>query len=404
MIPMDWYVGDRNRWRKVAVSAVAIAIVSIATPAVPASAAPVKPTPANLVVTGVVQSGFVRLKADGTVDPESTTGVKVEMGARVSLQHLDTKDAKAGDLIPIRTLASATTDASGEYRLALAPDSDLLAAAAANDGWVNFQVDTVVGQHSKVEWLPRHWNGSTWDAAGRVEFAPDQPLRTLMTTDRVTGKSLEATVQQTSSSASVSPQIPTCFYFLDTTYTSWTKILEFHNQRDTDSAWAYGTTADTDVEVGVQVTPTSSWTISGTAHVGNSTGASIQGATPGDYDRYPMTFFEFQQGHYTCTGEKHVVASRWLGGFTDTGGVPTWGCYSSPQSSYRLQHLQGSNYQRFFNRASKLYGAADLGFVSLGATSGYSSHVAMAWTFARNWAWVCGNNDYENYAGIIYIS
>jgi hypothetical protein len=33
-----------------------------------------------------------------------------------------------------------------------------------------------------------------------------------------------------------------------------------------------------------------------------------------------------------------------------------------------------------------------------------SGSVQMYWSFARNWCWVCGNDNFENYAGIIYIS
>jgi hypothetical protein len=45
-----------------------------------------------------------------------------------------------------------------------------------------------------------------------------------------------------------------------------------------------------------------------------------------------------------------------------------------------------------------------LPFISLEATSGYSTSMDLSWLAARDWMDLCGNDNYPPYSGIIYIS
>lgn len=195
-----------------------------------------------------------------------------------------------------------------------------------------------------------------------------------------------------------------CTFYVSAEYNNWTTILEFHNQQDADGSWSYGATADSDVDVGVLNLGAGSWSVSGSSHVGTTAGSSIGGSTPGNYDRQPVTFFHYVRGANSCTGVQQVFANSWYGGLTDKPDHTSAGCYAAPQANYRLQHSINTWFTRNVNRASKLSGAVQLGFVTLGATSGYSASVTMTWHWVRNWGYLCGNNNYETLGGILYVS
>lgn len=363
---------------------------------VPASAN--GPLTNDLIVAGTVERGRATRTSAGELDPGSIVNASAEIGATVSLQFFSVGDATVGDSVPVREIAAATTDRAGAYRLAAMPDAQILSEAAGNDGWVNFQLVTTAGADLATEMLPRHWNGAGWDGADRRAFSPSAVHNTLIGVDTVTGARLQSVAP--SSAAAPGP----CVFVITNTYNNWTSILEFHNQQDADGAWSYGSTADSDIDVGVLHVGQGSWTISGTSHVGTSSGATIGGSTSGNYDRQPITFFHFVQGANSCTGIQQVFANQWLGGLADKADHTSVGCVALPQRNYRLRHDINTFFTRNISRSSTLSGAVQLGFVTLGATSGYSTNVTMSWRWVRNFGYLCGNDNYETLGGILYLT
>lgn len=126
----------------------------------------------------------------------------------------------------------------------------------------------------------------------------------------------------------------------------------------------------------------------------------------------PALTFEYKKdrlegtpkGYRNVNGYQVVYVTRWLGGAVDRGPTASSGCFVSPQINYRTTWQKNTRFYRGSNRAVTIGGAANLGFVNLNATSGYSTYVDMDWNMVRNWCYICGYDNYPPYSKIVYIS
>jgi hypothetical protein len=381
------------------------------TPMPAMAAAPAAP----LVISGQVFTAVGQLNKAKELDRfslehTSPAGYAIVQLARL-VESADSHASQGGTLVSV---TSTKADASGRYELHATPNNEVLSAAARNNGWVNFLLVVVADGIVQAEGVTRHWNGSTWDSAGRVESDPARVVSSYVTRAAATGKPLQGSEAGPAAVAGLAdqpPYTPNCSYWVLARYNTWTAIMEFHNSNDADGSWRYGVTADSDISLGLKP-GAGSWSLGGEWHVGNSTGAAIGGSTPSAYDRWPQTIFEYEKIHLEgqprgfCNVDNYdvVYSKRWLGGLTDVGPTPSSSCFEYPQDNHITRFEYGTFFERAANRALTIGYAANLPFISLSATSGYSTNVQMHWLAARNWLYICGDTDYPPYAETVFVS
>lgn len=395
---------------------VAAAAVAIAQPVSAEAAPPGKQAP-DLLLSGVVETAFATVRA-GQPDIGTATGRKPAAGARVSISYLDLDGVQVGEERFPEVLTATTTDSRGHYQIHLTPDRALLEKAASNGGYLNLELGVDAGDHDIQETVPAYWNGNGWGRPDRVETLPSTEHRTLLATDPKT-----SAVNGTKSSGQYSTLgTVSCSYVTTATPTTYTKVAEFHSTAYTTGKWTYGTSADSDIDVGLDYDGNGGWGVSGTAHVGTSlgsnTGVQVGGSLVGYYATTNMQYVEgyykpygSYSGYTTCSGlsvtpwTKSVRASKWLGGTGSTGSLTQYDCYDAPQSSYRNNQLAGSFFSTSSSRAAKFNGAANFSYISLGATSGYSTNIDLHWDWNKGRGGLsCGSNAYPPYAKIIYVN
>jgi hypothetical protein len=198
-----------------------------------------------------------------------------------------------------------------------------------------------------------------------------------------------------------------------TAYTyNYTRVIEFHNTADADSDYVYGTSADSDIGIGVKLG--SSWSMSGTSHVGNTNSAEVGQFVTTHFGNYIGTQFKYQHGYFEhnipqdCPYvlKPFVRAVQWSGGLAYMGDVSQYDCLDLPQFNWKQKYEIGQWFRTSGTRAYRFSVAADIstqwGTVSVSATSGYSAYVRLHWQAARVWIYLCGNNAYPPQAQIIY--
>jgi hypothetical protein len=395
---------------------VAAAVVALAQP-ISAEATPPGKQAADLLLSGIVETGFANVKA-GLADSSMVTGRKPAAGARVSVSYLDLDGVQVGEERFPQVLTTTTTDSHGHYQVHLTPDRALLEKAASNGGYLNLELGVDAGSRDIQETVPAYWNGSGWGRPDRVETLPSTEHHTLLATDPKTGA-----VNGTKSAGRYSTLgTVSCSFVTTGTPTRYTKVVEFHNTAYTSGRWTYGTSADSDIDVGLDYDGNGGWGVSGTAHIGTSLGSNSGVARSGVLlGYYGTTNMQYLEGYYqpygtysgytTCSGlsvtpwTKSVRATKWLGGTGSTGSLTQYDCYDAPQSSYRNNQLNGSFFSTSSSRAAKFSGSANFSYISLGATSGYSTNIDLHWDWnLGRGGYSCGSNAYPPYAKIIYVN
>lgn len=366
---------------------------------------------APLAVSGQVYTATGRMDAAKKLDPASLSDVAPADQAGVYLARLvesaTDKGANKLGAGTLTVLTSTKTDNAGRYELTLQPDSGTLAAAAGNDGWVNFLLIVATDGIKQVSGTTRHWNGRGWDSAGRTEYDPARAVNTYVTRDAA-GKPLQGSDIGDTPLPQAGHPYPACDYDVLGTANKPTKILELHNSFWSHSIWEYGQRADSDIGIGIKPT-TGNWSLSGEWHVGNSTGAAISGWQTKTWDGFIVTTFEYETIRLhpfppLCNDMDVVYAKRWLGGVSSTsGGSSGVGCGVAPQNRYVTRYERGSTFHRTQNRGYKFSAGVALPGITLTAVSGYSTNMDVKWEAFLDWMDLCGNDNYPPYSGIIYV-
>lgn len=356
-----------------------------------------------MIVSGRVVEATATF-AGNSFDRATVRGVKGAVGAAVALDWVSGQTVRPGQAMRTARLSTARTDDVGNYTLAGVPTAEMRASAAANDGWLNFDLIISTGQSIKIESVSRHWDGTAWtDYAGqRPGQSPTDRREVLFAKDSTTGARnfAAAPANATIEGAAFAP---TCPPYTSSTTSKWTNVIEFHNSADSDGRWEYGQTADSDIEVGLSYNNGASFSSNGTVHIGNSSGARIFGTSSANYGRYVATMFNYAQGYYGCIpNSRFIRATGWNGGTQATYDVTIYDCQDTPQSNYRVRYEKNTGFTKNSARAFTFTIGATIGNFTAKATSGYSTNVDMSWTFTRNWGYLCGNNDYPTRAQIVY--
>lgn len=379
-----------------------------------------------------------------TVDTSTDTGPVQDATVTVWwIPGLDT--AQVGDRLPIETLASTPVNADGTYTIALTPTAAMRKVAAANGGWVNFDISASspgVGKTTMSGISRRIVNGA-WvvpgnkaPAATRATGArsaplgavgdedPSTPASTTTVTDLVLTDSsgdigaTGAAAKRTASAAEPAPSasVPCSFVTTGNPQRS-VNVVEFHNAANANASWTYGQTADSDVEGGIQYNGSGDWSIGATKHVSNNNSSSVGRSYTDKINNFGTTDFKFVDGYYqpygsgtTCNGTSIPVNTKvknpvsWVSGVGGNQGPGSEyiGCDQSPQNGHRVTLALNGFYERKSNTASRIGGAVDLGPITVGATSGFSTNMSSKWTAKRGKVWLCGTNKDVPYAGVIH--
>ena len=407
----------------------------------------------------VEPTGSVAGPPSSTVDPGVLVAGKVTaqfgteqsapvQGADVSVWWIPgMATAKPGDVLEIETVATTQTGPDGSYEIRLAPTAAMTRAASANGGWLNFDVGTVASDlgRSQSTGISRRVSKGGWqladtDAQARVALedpaaAPDleapgfsEAMATqadLVISDASPELSSPVDPQPSVVAQPMDEEVADysgyCSFVVDATPQRYVSVVEFHNAANSNGKWTYGASADSDVEMGIQYSGSGDWSIGATRHISNSDGASVSMSYVGGdkANNYGRTAFEFVDGHYAliyglgpqCYGTSATVGTKvknpisWQGGVsTNTdAGSEYFGCTNSPQSTHRTSYPVGSTFTRESSSASQIGAAVDIGPISLGAKSGYSTSMDMHWDSKRGTGiWLCGTYSGVTTAGVIH--
>jgi hypothetical protein len=405
-------------------AALTFAVIAGVAQSAPAGAAP----PSDVFLTGVVENATATV-TQGVVDAKTARNVKAAGGASVSLSYIDSSNAKVGDeLFPV-VLASTKTDSSGRYTLRLKPSAALKQQIAKNDNYLNVDLAVTTADGSTQEAISGYWNGVGWGNKERPETSPTRQHRTMLATDPATGATNGVRAAKQSGAkggASASPALAAgtvpCSFIITGNPTKYTKVAELHGTTATRSTWTYGRTADSDIDAAIDYDGNGGWSISGSAHIGTSNSSSTGASTIHTLTGYYATSnFQYREGYYKpygtysgytlCSGTgvtpntKSLKANSWLGGASTNANLSQYDCYDAPQSSYRVVQSVNSFFNTSSARAQKYSGSAVFSYVSLGATSGFSTYVDLGfkWDNGRS-GYLCGNNAYPTSAKILYVN
>ena len=181
--------------------------------------------------------------------------------------------------------------------------------------------------------------------------------------------------------------------------------------------FTYGTQADTDVDVGLQVEGTSAWSINGSVHLSKSGGSSASLPYTVGLKSWPVAFYMAvgitYSDNYLCVGKYYCYTKRAANYWTGTvyRYATAWnGCSGANVACQRYVACYPPNGS--FNKHSgvnqKYTAAARVAGVTLGASSGWSSSVDVNYQFQRpkdDVAWPCiaGKNNWPTLAGELYV-
>jgi len=341
--------------------------------------------------------------ASGTLTDASGNPVP---NATVSLYlwPAQTDSVPVGGAAGTQLVAQTTSDANGNYALEGALTPAVQAEADANGGVANFELRAAAPGFQYESFIERDFGspgGASLMLAGEG-LAEAQA----MWEDSVTGlpaASVNAVLGPGEDGvASLQADPPNdgveCSNW-DKTFGIWkktgqgesyTRVGELHTWSSMTNRFAYGTRADSDIDVAFK-TPTSRWHVSGSVHVGNSSGQSTsagQTATtgPGEYtSRAVKARFIYTHWYQCGTGNKKTRAAKWNGyNLAKGAGVSS----RDGECSELVNHIFSprQDWTRDRNRATYWGAAADLGFFIVGARSGFSRWVTSQWWFGSTLA------------------
>jgi hypothetical protein len=360
--------------------------------------------------------------------------------------------ARVGSASPVAPLGSTTVASDGSYALQVQPSEDMRAAARLNGGWLNFDLavvdaasgklvtSTVSRQLTDHGWVTPHVNraarrtlrahlnaqrgmaprdpGGAEDPVVSPARAPELDLVVAPTSRDASAADVQMTAPGRSAGRG-QPQM-TCYWVTDATPARWDSILEFHNASNSDASYAYGKTAGSDIEAAANFGG-GGWGVIGTYSISNSRGSKITYSTSARENSFGRSQFEWRDQHadfpghangYGCpyqpgvsVGDHKKSPTDWVGGVqmnTTLPGAEFIGCSSSPQNAHRTSYPVGGGYTRDTNSAAKIGNAVDLGPITVGSDTDYSTSMSQSWTASRGGIFLCGTNNFPPTAGVIH--
>lgn len=352
------------------------------------------------------------LPAQGGIPGISLSGVVVDrsgrpvVGALVQAWFVDSWiDAPQ---VPVM-VGATTTGSGGTFLIEGNSTGPIRAAAVRNDGVVNFDVH-VEGNGYFADW-----------ALDGVVAGTTSPERAAELRARYGGSAiielgehpLPAGIEQLDGqSVDPAPTAGTGCHLLKTTVVDttdrYTVVGEMHITQDEDGTFTYGATADSDVSVGISYN-NSTWSLAGTAHVGNSRSSQAT-FTEGSHNGFELTtqmrYKKFFYDYYENVCDRwEVKATAWNGGTGNGDGVAFLDNHcDDTYLANAVSFLGGDKWATGTATAFNFTAAVSVFGVSLNARSGFSSYVRHHWQFGSNWKYyyLCGNNAKPTYAARVF--
>jgi len=319
-------------------------------------------------------------------------------------------------------LGAVPSDANGSVEVRLPISYYLRQLAATNDGYVNFIAIAWSGSVSKEFYFSKRVDGDAWISGN----APEPP--SLVNLDPAQSSSTRATQHGPMASIGLPGNTrvlkpsqlrvlsrsgmgrlgkPACVAYVDDTWTGYTAYGEIHTAGDMSGVLRYGTSADSDVGVGVM--SGGSWDLQGTVHVGNSRSSAIGPSRGPDWSHRVLTEMYYEKWHAWCVdgGDEQITAEQWIGGWDNGSDVSSYDhqC-DATYSAYRTNFVGPGTWDRTSSHFVTLFGAAvPFGLISVTAESGASTHVDLTITFTQGvnqTRVLCGNDDYISSAHRVF--
>lgn len=352
---------------------------------------------AAVVAVVVVASGFKGHAA--AVNTTLMSGTLVDAsGNPISGAAVLVYPLEVGRASPV---GQTTTDANGDYSVAVPDSAALQALAAPNGGYDNFDVDATAPTGTVTSVFSSEWTSSGWGQGNAA-----RPRSLLVLKPGAPGAAMHrtpATYRRAIAFVSQAPD-PGCVQqttVLNTAVGQYTTSGEVHTANDAKETFTYGKSADSSIDVGFSATD-SGFGINGSVHIGNSSKSEDQDSVGQDVgNRVDEEFtYQHQKVFNSCAGVKYLhIATAWDTGFRNGAGnhtldghcpaVGTTGPNGEITSHYpaNAAHVTSNENMVKFSAAVTVFGQ------SLGSQSGWGTFVISSWKFGPNANhYLCGSN------------
>lgn len=371
------------------------------------------------MLSALVTTSGTAAAAAPTLTPSLVTG-----------QVLDATDRPIGqsdvylfdDSAPTGTTASIAhtrSAADGTFSLSI-PGT----GAATASGWRNFTLTTIHGDRFGVRFFSRRQGGTaTLDKAeAQAEtVAARQPVvlhATMRSTAPPAGtvRARTADLAAQANSADDADQLVRSSVVVATYQNVPTTVARIEIIGGATVAFTYGTQADTDVDVGVQVDGTSAWSVGGSVHLGKSGASAATRTYTVGLKSWPEAYYMAvgitYSDDYICQGKYHCYTKRsadyWTGNVVNY--ATAWdGCVgvTAPCQRYVVCFPPNGKFEKHSGVNQKYSAAAKVAGLTLGASSGWSTSVDVVYQFHRpqdDIAWPClaGKNNWITLASELY--
>jgi hypothetical protein len=296
---------------------------------------------------------------------------------------------------------TGTIDTQGRVIASITPPAMTNAALASKDGHVNYELRVTDRQGNLLaDYYFSRYYGSDPNLARETPTLS----QTLLTSPRLAS---------TLPAASAVPQGPgpNCgtsgSWVTQSETDAYTVVGELHTVTDLSGSFSYGQTADSSIGVGASSDGGSTWSVSGSVSINNTSGAKvIQGNQAASWGKQLKTEFHYLKQRFYCivwTSYYRVVASQWDGGMQIGNDVSSG---DNHPNQWKTSVPGQDQFLRSSNTAYNYSGAVCVFGVCLNARSGFSINVELHWTNTSQTTtrYLYGNNGYPTVSTIINAS
>jgi hypothetical protein len=288
--------------------------------------------------------------------------------------------------------AQAVTDAHGDTDLVFVMTPSLAAVAASDDGVLNVDVTATGSAGTGTLSVPRAVSAS---ALSSFHLAPKQIGRAAAANDlahrypQAARAKIRLTPRLASATSPDDPGKPVCARTLISRALGVpTRAMDLHANSFITATFTYGTSADSEIDVGVGNSSSGPFSVNGSFHVGNTRTQTAHASTS-DRTAYAVEIqVEEDKWVYSIacgiSNPYRVIPSAWDGGLYTAGPVAL-GEYCTGTGSF---FSSPGGYAKSTGTDTKFSGALNAFGFSAGASSGYSSNADISFNIPA------GHTDY----------
>lgn len=290
----------------------------------------------------------------------------------------------------------ASASASPSFAVVLPLSSALSDLAASNNGYVNFDALMTNGSRILIFGFSKMYDPATgtWESGEATPTPGSFDLSNgWAAPSRASAKIADAGA---------------CFKILmasDNNVSTTVGELHTYSAQVQDTV-TYGksATADSNISIGVSSNG-STWSFSGTYHVGNTSVAQVQWAQWGPFGHRLQSNFNYGKYQWTCGGYE-IDPTQWDGGQTYGQDNSSFdGQCGTTYAKWKEQGAANTHFRRWAETYTTFSAAATVfGIAGFTAQSGLSTYVGMDMWFDQSSGTrsYCGNNNYPTYASRVF--